>query len=113
MLKSVTVAGYMGCVAESEIVAVMGLVNSSLRSLVVASDLITRLLILLAWPVNSFFAGSILEARNWDPDGVCWICCEGGKDLLHTGCACRGSAGLAHARCLEQAAVHDLSLIHI
>ena len=87
----------------------MGLVNSSLRSLVVASDLNTRLLILLAWPVNSFFAGSILEARNWDPDGVCWICCEGGKDLLHTGCACRGSAGLAHARCLEQAAVHDVN----
>ena len=88
----------------------MGLVNSSLRSLVVASDAVTRLLILLAWPVNSFYAGSLLDAaRNWDPDGVCWICCEGGTDLLHTGCACRGSAGLAHARCLEQAAVHDVN----
>ena len=59
----------------------MGLVNSSLRSLVVASDAVTRLLILLAWPVNSFYAGSLLDAaRNWDPDGVCWICCEGGTE---------------------------------
>ena len=43
----------------------------------------------------------------------CWVCCEGGgtaenDKLLSTGCACRGSSGLAHLRCLVLAAQHDV-----
>ena len=39
-----------------------------------------------------------------DFEGVCWICCEADDDLLSTGCACRGSAGLGHLNCLIRAA---------
>ena len=41
----------------------------------------------------------------------CWICHEGADDapLLATGCACRGSAGLAHLSCLVTAAMHDVN----
>lgn len=45
--------------------------------------------------------------------GSCWICCEGEASeapLLATGCGCRGSAGLAHLRCLVTAATHDVQL---
>jgi hypothetical protein len=40
---------------------------------------------------------------------VCWVCCEGecGGELLSTGCACRGSSGLAHTQCMITAARHD------
>ena len=44
-------------------------------------------------------------------EGQCWVCCEGSsaeRPLLYTGCACRGSAGLAHLECLVQAATHDV-----
>jgi hypothetical protein len=44
---------------------------------------------------------------------TCWICCEGAEDgspLLVAGCACRGSAGLAHVACVVAAAGHDISL---
>lgn len=44
-------------------------------------------------------------------EGQCWVCCEGSsadRPLLSTGCACRGSAGLAHLDCLVQAAKHDV-----
>ena len=44
-------------------------------------------------------------------DGQCWVCCEGSsaaRPLLTTGCACRGSAGLAHLECLVAAATHDV-----
>ena len=37
----------------------------------------------------------------------CFICLEGGGDLLCTGCACRGSAGRAHVRCLIAATDGD------
>ena len=39
---------------------------------------------------------------------TCWVCCEGSDELLVTGCACRGSSGLAHLRCLVAAAQHDV-----
>eukprot|EP00933_Yihiella_yeosuensis_P001199 TRINITY_DN101956_c0_g1_i1.p1 TRINITY_DN101956_c0_g1~~TRINITY_DN101956_c0_g1_i1.p1 ORF type:complete len:297 (-),score=59.82 TRINITY_DN101956_c0_g1_i1:304-1194(-) len=39
---------------------------------------------------------------------ICWICCEASEELLSTGCACRGSAGLAHVSCLVEAARHDV-----
>ena len=45
------------------------------------------------------------------PD-VCWICHEEGSadaPLLSTGCGCRGSAGLAHLKCLVTAAEHDVN----
>jgi hypothetical protein len=38
---------------------------------------------------------------------VCWVCCEGNGDLgelVPQGCACRGSAGLAHVECIAKAA---------
>ena len=48
---------------------------------------------------------------------MCWICCESGNEkgddvapLLATGCACRGSAGLAHTACLVTAATHNVNM---
>ena len=46
-----------------------------------------------------------------EPAGSCWVCCEGGDTfhpLIPMGCACRGSAGLAHLRCLVEAALHNV-----
>ena len=46
------------------------------------------------------------------PD-VCWICCDSamaGSPLISTGCACRGSAGLAHLPCLVAAAATRVDL---
>lgn len=40
----------------------------------------------------------------------CWVCCESAPPLLATGCACRGSAGLAHLACLVEAARHSVQL---
>ena len=43
----------------------------------------------------------------------CWVCCEGseqGAELLPMGCACRGSAGLAHIHCLVMAAEHNVDI---
>lgn len=45
--------------------------------------------------------------------GACWVCCEGSSSeapLLATGCACRGTAGLAHLSCLVKAAMHDVTV---
>ena len=42
---------------------------------------------------------------------ACWICCEGAEPdqpLLQCGCACRGTAGLAHLSCLVAAAKHSV-----
>ena len=43
-------------------------------------------------------------------DDCCWVCCDGAgaERLLPTGCACRGSSGLAHLHCLIDAAAHDV-----
>ena len=41
---------------------------------------------------------------------VCWICCGSEPPLLPTGCACRGSAGLAHLSCVVEAATHDVNV---
>lgn len=59
----------------------------------------------------------------YSESGVCWVCREGqrsedgdnqppsrGGPLLQTGCACRGSSGLAHLSCLVQAAAHDVAV---
>ena len=42
----------------------------------------------------------------------CWVCCEdsdAGTTLLASGCACRGTSGMAHLRCLVAAAMHDVA----
>ena len=43
---------------------------------------------------------------------ACWICCETSTEahepLLSTGCACRGTSGAAHIRCLVRCAGHDV-----
>ena len=41
---------------------------------------------------------------------TCWVCCEAGdaEPLIPMGCACRGSAGFAHLRCLVEAAEHNV-----
>ncbi|KAL1528425.1 hypothetical protein AB1Y20_009773 [Prymnesium parvum] len=41
----------------------------------------------------------------------CWVCCDGPDraELLPMGCACRGSAGLAHVACLVLAAEHNVN----
>ena len=47
---------------------------------------------------------------------ICWICHEGASaaaPLLSTGCACRGSAGLAHLTCLVTAANHDVTVWNV
>ena len=46
-----------------------------------------------------------------EQDTTCWVCCdaEAPDALLSTGCACRGSGGRAHARCLVASALHDVS----
>ena len=44
-------------------------------------------------------------------EASCWVCCEGSDEarpLIPTGCACRGSAGLAHLHCLVEAAEHNV-----
>lgn len=33
-------------------------------------------------------------------DVTCFVCLEGGKDLVHCGCACRGYAGYVHSSCM-------------
>ncbi len=35
---------------------------------------------------------------------VCHICLEGSPEIIQSGCACRGAAGLAHPACREKAA---------
>ena len=42
----------------------------------------------------------------------CWVCGDGPRrtrtgQLLHQGCGCRGSAGVAHLPCLVEAAAHN------
>lgn len=41
-------------------------------------------------------------------DLACWLCLESEGELLQTGCACRGSSGIAHLSCLVLAATHDV-----
>ena len=51
------------------------------------------------------------ESESTGPAGTCWVCCEGGRSfqpLIPMGCACRGSAGLAHLHCLVEAALHNV-----
>lgn len=45
-----------------------------------------------------------------DEERACWVCCDGEDhaELLTTGCACRGSSGLAHLHCLVMAAEHNV-----
>ena len=50
-----------------------------------------------------------MDAEQSDAPRVCWVCLDGGGDdgdseLMHGGCACRGSSGFVHVGCLAQAA---------
>lgn len=47
---------------------------------------------------------TLVNKRGMEEARRCPVCLESDDALLPTGCACRGSAGLAHPRCIAQAA---------
>lgn len=54
--------------------------------------------------------GTMEASSSDDDERRCWVCCEAEGELLETGCACRGSAGLAHTSCLVSAAKHNVNI---
>jgi E3 ubiquitin-protein ligase DOA10 len=53
----------------------------------------------------------LLGSSEVESDAVCWVCCDSETEdtLLPTGCACRGSGGFSHVKCLVDAATHDVA----